>query len=389
MSPMPLDNKFFDAGKPFAAQLQFALLTLMVYVLQFMSGNFPLGGISNWLIPDGLTYHEVVRTLASDGFDAIGGVVPEQFAGVPVNPALFLYYFPFYTIFGVFGYLIANLLLAYSCGNKYVLLAIVLTPYFLISFALPSKDLLVLALFIPLIDLLIRRRFLWTIPLSVLIFLVRDGAGVIALGCIMATLLTPQRSLYRLYLIIVAAIAITVLNSWVYEYFSEAFIMSRNLQIAQEEGNFDVGGEGVATYLVRLIGNSTNLSFRPVFFDISGNVPLLAVAYWISGWSQIVCTIFSVEYLVRDSTDTRSSTMAMLFLVSLLIISLNPLVQPRYQLFFVVILLGHVLRTRPAIDVIRAYLYALLISLAAAGAYLLSGIGLPPAYESGQLVSFP
>ncbi len=369
-------------------QVLFLLLALSIYVLQVLSGNLPFLGVSNWLVPDGQTYHEVIDALATDGFQALGVVVPEQFAGVPANPVLFVYYYPFYVLLGTGGYFVANQLLVLSSRDACILIGFVLTPYFLLSAPLPSKDLMVVALYIPLLEALINRRWLWGLVLATVLFLVRDGAGVVAFGSLMAALTAPKRPRYRLFLLAAGTVVITIFNHLVYEYFSDAFIVSRNLQIAEDEGNFDLGTEGASSYLIRLLGNGTNLAFRPVLFDMEGNLPLLSLAYWISGVSEVVCLMYSIRFLMSDDSDSRSSDIALLFLSTLLIISLNPLVQPRYQLFFVVIMLAHLVKTRPSREIVLAFMLATGMAVSAAAAYVVSGIGLPAAYDWGKPMSF-
>lgn len=371
-----------------AARVRFLLLTLIVYTLQVISNNATLVGATHWFIPDGLTYHGVLDALSIDGLAALGLILPEQFAGVPANPLLFLFYYPFYLSLGVFGYFLANQLLVQMTCRREILAAMLLTPYFLLSFALPSKDLMVLALFIPFLAWIDERRYLAAAMVCAAIFLVRDGAGVTAMGCLVTCWLAPRANRARLACIVLGVTAIAILNVLVYEYLGDAFIFARNIQIAEDEGNYDLGGQGADTYLIRLFGNATNLAFRPVFFDSSGDVPMLGIAYWVSGISQAVCTLFAIRILWDRKASGKSSTLAMLYLVSLAIVSINPLVQPRYQLCFTLILLGHLLVTQPRRRILLTYAACVLASAIAALAYVVSGIGLPSEYEWAQITPF-
>lgn len=383
-----------EAARPDIRQrIVFGLVVLAVFALQAASGNAPVAGLSHWLIPDAQAAHLVLAHMASFGAAAMNWILPEQFVGFPINPFLYLYYYPFYVVAGgLVGAVLANQLVVQAVARRWFFLGVFLTPYFVLSFALPSKDLMVLALSVPFLGCLLRRSYVAAFAWAVAIFLVRDGGGLVALACILARILAPDRSRVRLLAVISGTVVLAGLTELLFRQFGDLFILSRNMAHA-EEGAFDVGGGGAGDFLIRLFANATNLAFRPSVVDIGGNVAVLGIAYWVSGVSLLVCLYYALKWLWSEppgegKKSDEASLVAMLFLTSLVVISVNPAVQPRYQLFFVVIFLQYILATVSTREIVLIYVMAMLASGLAAAAYVVSGIGLPGPSAEGDLTSF-
>ena len=113
--------------------------------------------------------------------------------------------------------------------------------------------------------------------------------------------------------------------------FEGSFLYSRAMGVAEMGETLDVDILNTPLgYLIRLLGNATNLAFRPIFLDTSGNLHLLSFFFWISGLTLLyafICCLRAVRS--RNRGDVR---IGMVGLMSLLLVSITPYVQPRYLL---------------------------------------------------------
>lgn len=343
-----------------------ALGIYLLLVLTFGDGS----PISGWYVSDGITLFNSAQQdkwlPAAELFDwyqasAVLAILQAWLVGFsPFAPALFN----------------AGVLTSVFCQRWPLLL--LGTPYYIAAFVLPSKDVPVLALFTLACVQYDRRRLIIALTLSALTILVRDGFGAIMLAAFLfastASRLAPWMRIAALGAVTIAAslfwtVADTVL--------ANSFIYARAFAVAQESDYFDMDtSSGPSGYLLRLIGNATNLAFRPVFTDRLGHFNVLSCFYWISGLTllyALLCCALGV--LSRDRRDTK---LGLVGLTCLALVAITPYVQPRYLLPLVILIpmfsftRGH--RTAIAFPILAVF------SLLASAAYQHMG-GYPPPAE--------
>lgn len=323
------------------------------------------GALTGWFVPDGITlFHqatedvrystaELLQSYEASGALAILNawlVSNGLFAAAAFNALLIAF------LFGSFA----------QNDSRWPWLLLLLTPYYIASFALPSKDIPVAVLFVLAVRSFVMGRVAWPLALSVATIFFRDGFGAMLLftfgyvGLIERFHIDPRKAMVTL--------CMCMLFFWsVAESFLEgSFIYARALGVA-EQGTFFDGStaNSPAGYVVRLFGNATNLAFRPVFADEGGHLNVLGTFYWLSGLTLIVsitcCARGSVS---ENATDRRLGLIGMSLL---LLISVTPYVQPRYLL--PVCLLLPMFSFTSLRLVLRWLLVAVIVSLLASVAY--------------------
>lgn len=352
----------------------FVVMVLGIVCAQVMGQNY-IGCISNWLVPDGLTYYESINALhdGSLGFDDIQG-------GQLVH-----YFYYCFAFVGFFGFFFANFLLLVSLGKMlgscWMVIGLILFPYYILSLVLPSKDLMVLFLVASIMFVLSEGRRVAAFILILVSLFVRDGAGLVMFAIFMVRWLFDIIRLRLCLLLVLAMLFFGVISEYLSELIGDFFMFSRNQYLFETlaQDKFE-GLSGIAGYFARLFLNGTNLAFRTVFLDIQGGVSFLAVAYFISGLSLLVDLIYSVMMILKNQRD-EITWLSISFLISLLVISVNPFVQPRYQFPLGFLLtLGIVVK-----EGLRKYLswlgWAMLVSACGRAVYVVNNISLPPLSE--------
>ena len=160
----------------------------------------------------------------------------------------------------------------------------------------------------------------------------------------------------------------------------DAFIYLRNQNIAI--ANPSVGldyVDGTYPYTLKVFLNLTNFAFRPNIYNVDGGFALIAVAYYFSGVSMLYMLFLLIRRLrLKPFESDVVEISAVLFFSSLFIVSLSPLIQPRYLLpasvicFISLLKCGVKLKGR---DLILIYI----ISAVATLTYYIYGIPFPPA----------
>jgi len=356
-----------------------ALLT--VYLLCAEAFTNSGQSISGWFVPDGITLFNQAREDASltlggilDSYQASTGLAilnAELVSSSRFLPALF----NAGILFVLFGSLV-------RFGSGWPFLIFLLTPYYLASFLTPSKDILVAVLFIAAIGFFVRSRkprLLPALTLAATTVFVRDGFGAILLACFLYAALVERLDIGRaraLMVLISGAAFFWALFDTVLE---GSFIYTRAIAVAEQGSHYEADTSGRPSgYLVRLFGNATNLAFRPVFTDVSGNAHVLSLFYWISGLTLLYALVCCWRGVV--SRNLEDGRIGLIGLSILIMVSITPYVQPRYLL--PLCLLIPMFSFTSISGTLRALVGALLLSSAAAVGYLMLNNYPPPAESS-------
>ncbi|WP_303680687.1 hypothetical protein [Pelodictyon luteolum] len=92
----------------------------------------------------------------------------------------------------------------------------------------------------------------------------------------------------------------------------------------------------VADYLIRIVGNSTNIAMRTIFFNDRGGLNILAPVGLVSGVSMLAAFCFAAWSFIRNDERKTAVFASLMLLVALAVLSVNPLVQPRYLMPYAV-----------------------------------------------------
>lgn len=358
--------------------IAFAILCL-VYLSALFSLGDGGGASSGWFVTDGITLFnaalddaEVPMSELFAQYDAAAGLAVLNAALVGTHsmlPAVF----NFTLLLVVFGSLAR-----YRGGWPVALM--LLTPYYLVSLPLPSKDVVVLALFVLAVDWFASERS-WRFVIASIIalatFFVRDGFAAILLLSFAFIAVVEHSKVPRPLALMGALLAASVF--WVFfgSVFQESFLYVRAMGVAEQ--GLTLGAETSALpsgYLMRLLGNATNLAFRPVLFDTEGRIHVLSLSYWVSGITLLYalgCCLGAVR-----SPHARDHRLGMIGLLSLILVSVTPYVQPRYLL--PLCLLVPAFSFASMRHLLRSFLWLVPMALAVSLAYRL-GNNYPPAAE--------
>jgi hypothetical protein len=260
-------------------------------------------------------------------------------------------------------------------------------PYLLLAIALPSKDVLSVALFMLFFSLMARERLFVAAVVGAGTFLIRDGASVMLLSTLVAWLVVRKRP----RLAVAASVGVLgfaiIVSTAAESLFSDLFIFARQLTalegIAESRlGLYEQGGAAL-----RLVGNLTNLAFRPAVLDAHGGVALIGVAYWICGIALLYAFAAAAAFVWHRRSDMEVMA-GLLFFVSLGVLVVSPWIQPRY-LFpaAAVVLLVH-RHTRLAFTPATAWVTCTLAAIAGAVLYGASPVGLPSAVDVARWSPF-
>ncbi len=291
------------------------------------------GALSGWFVPDGITLltraRDDARIPAAELFadypaSAALAVINAWLVAVhPLLPALF----NFVLLILIFGSLARH-------GAAWPPTLLLLVPYYLAAFPLPSKDILVAGLLLLVVrnfGAVDRARLLLPLVITAAMYFVRDGYALILLVSLMLIRATEAWRIPPKLLVLGIAAAASTFWLLFESVLQDSFLYVRAINIAAVSEVLNV--ESFAQpldYLVRLFGNATNLAFRPVPLDTGGSLYVLSLCYWVSG----VTLLHTLHCCWRalGSPMVRDRRLGLLGLLSLLLVSVMPYVQPRYLL---------------------------------------------------------
>lgn len=317
------------------------LAIILIGITVLITNNVAFLNLSNFIVPDGVAYLYYLEKI-QEGFTILQ-VAQAQFPGIPNSALLWYFYSPIFQYFGAVGTFLANLLIIFIISKNINPKALIFVPYFLISAVLPSKDLLVLASSILLVNALIKNKILISLLISLAIFFIRDGAGVVAIGMVFAYLIYRHGGIGRKKLVIFALLLAFLLNEIVSMLFIGSFIYDRNYEVALIHGNPFANTGTIMDFPIRLFANATNLAFRQPFIDVDGNLAIYPLSLYISGVTNFAVLLCSIKVLFLKKITDNAYISILLYVTSLLIVSFNPFVGPRYQLPMTVITLSYII----------------------------------------------
>jgi hypothetical protein len=307
------------------------LVTLYVSLAAMLGDR---GGVaSGWYVPDGIT---LFGSAIDDQHLSPGEIFDAYRAGaaLAVLNSWLVAIGPIAA--SIFNWLALSGAIALLVKGRFHWMAIFIacTPYYLIATTLPSKDILVLLLFSIAVRVYLGSssfRVPFSLLVAVLLFFVRDGFSAILASAILAAAVV-ERLHIRPLTVVLAAIAVSA-TFWIFfeSILENSFLYVRAAAIAEQGTALEADSvPTVYGYFVRLLGNATNLAFRPILFDTEGRLSLLSFCYWASGLTLLYALACCARGLFSpNAIDQRCGTIGIICLV---LVSVTPYVQPRYLL---------------------------------------------------------
>lgn len=311
------------------------ILLLAVYALQLMLDVNGVRGTA--YVPDGGAWYSMLEGMLRSKEIFYNN----QYEVIKANFLLFFVYYPvvavgFYAVFFVNTMLLVGMSLIdkNESGEWFPSLFFILAvPFFWFSLALPSKDILVLAITFFAIRLVRRGGgyLLLAMALSLLCFWVRDGYGILLFG-VVAMIYTTNIFKADVRWVLLLCLVGVIFFIYLGDFFLKGyFFYDRNFHIASKVSNFSiVSDNNIIGYMLRVFANATNLAFRPQFYFSNGNLDFVGISYWLSGVSLLVTVLLAMRTFFQKEYYDKNLC-AVFVLAMLLLISLDPLVQPRYM----------------------------------------------------------
>ena len=299
-----------------ALLLGFIMLCIVFYLLQVLSNNHMLG-LSNWFVGDGMTLSRIMPD-ASEHF---------PWSGLGRRQGIYLLHSLPYRYLGTFGFFVFNAMLVAILAWRYGSSLFLLFPFYLISLPLPSKDLVMLAFVLAWARAIASKSWGIGAFLILLMYYFRDGDMFISIGCTLAMLLVWSGIQWRPLAVLGVAIGGFL---FVYGKSILGFIPIYGSYDAQYHSYSGIGCCSLSDYLVRLIGNSSNLALRTEFIDTTGGLSLLAVIGFVSGLSMMAAFCLTVYSFIKGEKGRDVALASLLLIIALAVLSISPFVQPRY-----------------------------------------------------------
>jgi hypothetical protein len=291
-------------------------------------------GVSGWFVPDGITLFSAALDDRRADVAAIFEDYPSAAALAALN-AVLVNQHPLLP--AVVNILTLTLAFGAACrwSMSWPVLLLLATPYYIVATPLPSKDIVVVLMVVWAIYRFagVGSTLRLALPLAMCgaMFFVRDGFALILATAFLAIALQERLRLAP-YAVLGAFLAVSAAFWLLFEsLFQDSFLYARAIGVASESEVLDVDtSSSPAGYFIRLLGNATNLAFRPVFLDTSGHLNVLSTAYWISGITLLYTLLSCLAGL--NSGQRGDRRIGMVGLVTLMLMAITPYVQPRYLL---------------------------------------------------------
>ena len=336
----------------------------LYYLLAFIFAS----SFTNNVFVDGVNYLELISMLSS-GLESFGDLRSSQLL-------FYIYYvlYPYFFLILLFNLVIVSV--AFSFSNTSLLVFIIYAPFFVLSSILPSKDILVFGLLVVYMLILFRGYIFSSVIVSIFTFFVRDAMGLVMLMFIgiVWLRLDIRKLLFVLFFV--------VLVSSLYLY--ELLAITNSFMLERTLGYFQANGLEINNYLIRLIGNVTNLSSRAVFVSVQGYLSFTGIVLFLSGigvFSAFLISTYVIFFRV-SLISTPLYLSASLYLLILVLFSASPLVQPRYLIpVSFLVLSSYWYRCSDKLDFYLILFLSFTVSLLLMCVYAFSGYGLPEVTE--------
>ena len=244
-------------------------------------------------------------------------------------------------------------------------------PCLLVAIAMPSKEILLAPLMLVGWWALGRKRYLSLTLTCGLTFLVRDGAGIAICVWIIGSLVAARLHVRGFFIVVAALVSGLVIHVSLDHLSDKFFLIDRNVTaFGSIDSPVSASAFSIFGYAVRWFASLTALAFRPAPpVDAEGNVPLLAVAYWMCGLTVLVTAQDSLRYLLgrhagrSDQSQQDGQDAALALWLAVAVFAVNPIVQPRYIIPFVIPYVAWMLAQRSVWCVLRMYAVLATVSL--------------------------
>lgn len=351
------------------------LVIIFLGILTFFTNNEPLIFFSNFIVPDGASYLYYLEKVR-EGYSILE-VAQEQFPSIPNSALLWYFYTPIFQALGAIGLFLINLVLVLVINKFIDPRALIFLPYFIVSAVLPSKDLLVLALIIPLTIALIGNQIFLAAAISLALFFIRDGAGLVAMLIVASYLSHKHLGLKPGKVALLAFFVAFLINGFIPTLLGGSFIYERNNSVSEIFSNSLINTGGILDYPIRVFANASNLAFRQAIIDFDGNLAIYPLSLYISGITNLTVFMITIKAVIQKNIANEIRLISLFFLVSIFAISLSPFVGPRYQLPMTVVALSCLLSDSSFKKIFYKYfLISLFCSILAVPVYTLT-IGYP------------
>jgi len=356
--------------------ISFLSIVFLFVLCQMQSNHGSLIGFSYWLVPDSITNFMLTQGLVNGEFSLSSFLASP---GVPL-------FFSFFYIFGLVGFLVANIILLliniryYGLQSVYV--SLLLYPVYLQLLVLPSKDMMVLVVYFVALYYLVKGDWKKVIIIAIVAFFIRDAAPALLLPLVAAGVIIHKTNFRPFWIVIISFILGMVVFSSIGALAGSLFVVSRNLSSFQAMSSESLHGLGFGPlgYLARVFFNLTNSAFRLTFVDDRGFISIGSLFQYISGISVLVCFFIAVRHIFKSKEKT-DQLISVCYFVTLFIISINPLVQGRYLFPMSIVASVFFFRKMRFRSVIGLYVLVFLICLLGRFCYLYMNIPFPPPME--------
>lgn len=301
-----------------AGIISFIVFCVVIYLAQVLSQGLFLS-VSNWFVPDGFNYLNRLNDLGGS-LSSFGSGKSQAVYVINIIP---------FRLVGSFGFFIVNMVLVLWMVFRVRLAVFFVFPFFLLSLALPSKDLLMLVFVVEWSVFLVKRFSVIVLLFIAGVYFIRDGDVFVLLACSIAVLLYRRGVPWQ---VIASA---SIIASGLLFAFGKRLLAHIPVFVAyygQYSSKSWIGCCSLTDYFIRFIGNASNLAMRQVFVDVLGGISLIAVLYFISGVWMFTALCMALYSFIKNDSRTEVVIPTLLLLVALATLSVNPFVQPRYFL---------------------------------------------------------
>lgn len=300
------------------------LLYLFVFILMILLFYFQTNlenlGFHNLVFTDGYTHSKAVREF----INGQRNIFEQRSAWfMPL-----IYSIPSYLL-GTVGVLIFNNLIIYffykiNLKHKINILTLLFfTPFYFFSSFLPNKENPVLFLVGLYLLFIYKKKYFLSFIVAVITFSIRDGQGMLL---IIMTLLIIIKFPMRLALVMAFSFSIFI-DSFLREIadITKIFVLQRTLGIID-----NLNGEYLS-YPVRIFATVTNLGSRSIIYQ-NDHISLTGLSFYLAGIGIFIAFILALYEIVIEYNKNSffQNFTAILFLFSVILFSISPLIQPRY-----------------------------------------------------------
>lgn len=294
----------------------FMVSIFIFYFQQYIS----LIGINNIVFVDGRNYIGMIKDLLHKDLKLSDLLSSWLMYGIYIIPAYFL---------GTLGVIIFNHVILYFSYknilfNKiHIITFCLFMPFFFIVSFLPNKENLVLFLSFIFVVLIYKELFFFAFLTALWSLFVRDGHGAYLL---LFTIMIVIKFPYRIGILLIF-LGGTIVDFYLKEIIDmlDLFILNRIMYVIESTE------ATIVSYPLRIFANISNLASRVFIFD-GTSLSLTGIGLYLAGLGIFMATILAVYnlFLNYNKNDIFENRLAVMFLLSILIFSVSPLIQPRY-----------------------------------------------------------